>query len=75
MKRCLFIGIILSLALFETGCKKEDAPAACGPVPTENQMRWQEMEYYAFIHFSLNTYTDQSLCGKQKNLRLFRLAT
>ena len=31
----------------------------CGPVPTENQLRWQDMEMYAFIHYSLNTYTDQ----------------
>ena len=29
------------------------------PTPTENQLRWQEMEMYAFIHYSLNTYTDQ----------------
>ena len=33
--------------------------ASCGPVPTENQLRWQDMEMYAFIHYSLNTYTDQ----------------
>ena len=31
----------------------------CGPVPTEHQLRWQDMEMYAFIHYSLNTYTDQ----------------
>lgn len=30
-----------------------------GPVPNENQLRWQDMEMYAFIHYSLNTYTDQ----------------
>jgi len=35
------------------------APASCGPVPSENQMKWQEMEYYAFIHLSTNTFTDQ----------------
>ena len=29
------------------------------PVPSENQLRWQDMEMYAFIHYSLNTYTDQ----------------
>lgn len=34
-------------------------PSACGPVPTANQLRWQQMEMYAFIHYSLNTYTDQ----------------
>ncbi|MBL7966046.1 MAG: alpha-L-fucosidase [Prolixibacteraceae bacterium] len=71
MKRYLFIGIILSFALFETGCKKVEAPAACGPVPTENQMRWQEMEYYAFIHFSLNTYTDQSWGFGNEDVALF----
>ncbi|PPK88178.1 alpha-L-fucosidase [Neolewinella xylanilytica] len=35
-------------------------PAPVGPTPSDNQLRWQEMEYYAFIHFSINTYTDMS---------------
>ena len=34
-------------------------PEPFGPVPSENQLRWQDMEMYAFIHYSLNTYTDQ----------------
>ena len=34
-----------------------DPPAPCGPVPTEDQIAVQEMETYAFIHYSLNTYT------------------
>lgn len=29
------------------------------PTPSANQIRWQDMEMYAFIHYSLNTYTDQ----------------
>lgn len=71
MKRCLLIGIILTLSLFEFGCKKVDAPAPFGPIPTENQMRWQEMEYYAFLHFSLNTYTDQSWGFGNEDVNLF----
>lgn len=39
-------------------CKEVEAPPPCGPVPTEVQMQWQEMEMYAFIHFSINTFTD-----------------
>jgi alpha-L-fucosidase len=41
------------------------------PIPSENQMRWQEMEYYAFIHFSLNTYTDQSWGYGDEDINLF----
>ncbi len=28
-------------------------------VPSERQIIWQEMEFYSFIHFSINTYTDR----------------
>jgi alpha-L-fucosidase len=35
-------------------------PTAYGPIPNENQMRWQQMEYYAFVHLSVNTYTDMA---------------
>lgn len=37
-----------------------NAPLPYGPVPSENQLRWQQMEYYAFVHLSVNTYTDMA---------------
>ncbi|MBR1414982.1 MAG: alpha-L-fucosidase [Prevotella sp.] len=43
----------------------------CGPVPNENQLRWQEMEMYAFIHYSLNTYTDQEWGFGNEDPQLF----
>ena len=46
-------------------------PKPCGPVPTENQLLWQEMEMYAFIHYSLNTYTDQEWGFGNEDPQLF----
>jgi alpha-L-fucosidase len=34
-------------------------PAPYGPIPSERQLRWQEMEFYGFLHFSINTFTDK----------------
>lgn len=47
------------------------SPKPCGPVPTENQLRWQEMEMYAFIHYSMNTYTDQEWGFGNEDPKLF----
>lgn len=63
--------IIISVSLIGFSCKNVEAPKPYGPVPNENQMRWQEMEYYAFIHFSLNTYTDQSWGFGDEDVNLF----
>lgn len=71
MIKNLAAGIILSASIIFTGCHQTEAPEPYGPVPSENQMRWQEMEYYAFIHFSLNTYTDESWGYGDEDVNLF----
>ena len=44
MKRLIPLLLVCCTALF-TQCKEP-----CGPVPSENQLKWQDMEMYAFIH-------------------------
>ena len=34
-------------------------PEPYGPVPSEQQLAWHEMEYYMFVHFTVNTFTDK----------------
>ena len=58
---------IISLLLFLC----IDASSQMLPKPTENQLRWQEMEMYAFIHYSLNTYTDQEWGFGNEDPKLF----
>jgi alpha-L-fucosidase len=34
-------------------------PRPQGPIPSARQLRWHELEAYAFLHFSVNTFTDK----------------
>jgi alpha-L-fucosidase len=47
------------------------SPQPYGPLPSKNQLRWQDMEMYAFIHYSLNTYTDQEWGFGNEDLSLY----
>ncbi len=53
MKRRILTSFI-ALAL----CACTKAPSPLYPLPTENQLAWQGLETYAFIHFGLNTFND-----------------
>jgi len=71
MIKYFLCGIILSMSSISFNNAQTKVPAPLLPVPTENQMRWQEMESYAFVHFSLNTYTDQSWGFGNEDIKLF----
>ena len=53
---------IIILLLGFTGlffsCQSVEPPKPVGPLPSERHLAWHELEYYAFIHFNMNTFTD-----------------
>ena len=61
------------LLLGGIGMSAQEQPKAL-PTPTPNQLRWQDMEMYAFIHYSLNTYTDQEWGYGNESPQLFNPA-
>ncbi|WP_298288803.1 alpha-L-fucosidase [uncultured Lutibacter sp.] len=63
--------LLLTAVLCLGSCKQVPPPEAFGPVPSERQIKWHEMEYYAFVHFSMNTFTDIEWGYGDKNPALF----
>lgn len=59
------------LALTMLSCTKVDTPQPYGPIPTEAQIQWQEMEMYAFVHFSINTFADVEWGYGNRDPKLF----
>ena len=39
--------------------KAAAAPAPFGAVPSQRQIRWSELGFYNFLHFTVNTFTDK----------------
>ena len=78
MKRLLaaFIAwlLVTGMAYSQQTAQSVNSLSPCGPVPTENQLWWQDLEMYAFIHYSMNTYTDQEWGFGNEDLQLFNPA-
>ena len=51
---------LLALALFEPlAAPAAEPPAPYGPLPSARQLKWHEREFYGFLHFTVNTFTDR----------------
>ena len=69
MKRVMVMMMVLWTVM--TATAQNATINLCGPTPNANQLRWQDMEMYAFIHYSLNTYTDQEWGFGNEDPKLF----
>ncbi|RIH63037.1 glycoside hydrolase family 29 [Mariniphaga sediminis] len=49
-----FFGVILFCS-----CTSPEPPEPVLPVPSERQLAWHELEFYAFVHFNMNTFTNK----------------
>lgn len=63
--------IALSLIFTFSSCDNTPPPEAVGPLPSERQLGWHELQFYAFVHFNMNTFTDMEWGFGSESPRLF----
>lgn len=59
--KCSAFFSVAALLLLQPGCSQKEVapPSPVLPVPSEAQLAWHAMETNAFIHFTINTFTDK----------------
>jgi alpha-L-fucosidase len=62
------LGLTLGLAAVATA---QSPPAPYGVVPTERQLDWHRQEFYAFLHFGHNTFTNEEWGWSQSTPDVF----
>ncbi|NQU50921.1 MAG: alpha-L-fucosidase [Bacteroidetes bacterium] len=55
IKNRILVGVIVLLMF---SCAQVAPPEPVLPLPTARQLAWHEMEFYAFVHFNMNTFSD-----------------
>ena len=55
----MFRQVVLSFVLILLiSCSSVEPPKPVMPIPSARQLDWHEMEFYAFVHFNMNTFTN-----------------
>ncbi|WP_340115145.1 alpha-L-fucosidase [Maribellus mangrovi] len=67
LRRISFLGIVVLLF----SCSNVEPPAPVMPLPSERQLAWHELEYYAFVHFNMNTFTNMEWGFGDEDPKLF----
>ncbi len=62
--------LIVFLGIFNN-CSKTSPPKPYEPIPSPQQVAWHELEYYAFVHFNMNTFTDYEWGTGKEDPNLF----
>ncbi len=67
-RRSVLFGLAGAASAFAMSAKP---PAPYGVLPTEPQLRWSQLGFYNFLHFTVNTFTDKEWGDGDENPAIF----
>lgn len=69
MKTKFILSLLLVYSLFSVAQQNPIKPY--GAIPTKHQVDWQQLEYYLFMHFGPNTFTDKQWGDGKEDPKVF----
>lgn len=61
---------LVALCTFHGGARPAP-PSPLAPVPNAHQLAWEDLEFYGFLHFGMNTFTDKEWGDGSEDARTF----
>ncbi len=64
-------GLLFVMAALSPADAQVDPPKPYGALPSPQHLAWQEVEFYGFIHFTINTFPDREWGNGDESPQLF----
>lgn len=70
----VFLTLCVICIILTVSCSNVQPPEPYGPLPSERQLAWHDLETYLFVHFTVNTFTDKEWGYGDESPKIFNPA-
>jgi alpha-L-fucosidase len=64
-------GVLAAMSILPALRERAAPPSPLAPIPSARQLAWEDLEFYGFLHFGMNTFTDTEWGDGSEDERTF----